>query len=46
MLSDYCQGKNQMGSALWQWVNLELWFRTFVDRNPSWGAGDVNSISP
>jgi rod shape-determining protein MreB len=44
--SDYCQGKNQMGSALWRWVNLELWFRTFVDRNPSWGAGDVNSISP
>ncbi len=32
---DYCEGKKSIGSAIWSWVNLELWLRRFIDRNPS-----------
>jgi asparagine synthase (glutamine-hydrolysing) len=31
---DYCKGKKSIGSTIWRWVNLELWFRTFIDRRP------------
>jgi asparagine synthase (glutamine-hydrolysing) len=30
----YCKGKKSIGSTIWRWVNLELWFRTFIDRRP------------
>ena len=32
---DYCKGKKSIGSTIWRWVNLELWFRTFIDRKSS-----------
>jgi asparagine synthase (glutamine-hydrolysing) len=32
---DYCNGKKSIGSTIWRWVNLELWFRTFIDRKSS-----------
>jgi asparagine synthase (glutamine-hydrolysing) len=31
---DCCEGKRSIGPTLWRWVNLELWFRTFIDRRP------------
>jgi asparagine synthase (glutamine-hydrolysing) len=27
-----CDGKRSIGPTLWRWVNLELWFRTFIDK--------------
>lgn len=33
--TDYCKGKKSIGPTIWRWVNLELWFRTFIDRRPS-----------
>jgi len=32
---DYCKGKKSIGPTIWRWVNLELWFRTFIDRKSS-----------
>jgi asparagine synthase (glutamine-hydrolysing) len=32
---EYCRGKVNLGLPLWRCVNLELWLRTFVDKNPS-----------
>jgi asparagine synthase (glutamine-hydrolysing) len=28
----HCKGEINLSSAIWRWVNLELWFRTFIDR--------------
>jgi len=30
----HCEGKTNLSFMIWRWVNLELWFRTFVDRRP------------
>ncbi len=30
---DYCDGRIEAGPVIWRWVNLELWFRRFIDRN-------------
>jgi asparagine synthase (glutamine-hydrolysing) len=32
---DHCNGKVDNHSMIWRCVNLELWLRTFVDKNPS-----------
>ncbi len=29
---NHCSGKMNMGSLIWRWVNLEFWFRTFIDK--------------
>jgi asparagine synthase (glutamine-hydrolysing) len=29
----HCKGEINLSSTVWRWVNLELWFRTFIDRN-------------
>jgi asparagine synthase (glutamine-hydrolysing) len=29
---EHCSGKVNLGSTIWRWVNLELWFRMFIDR--------------
>jgi len=34
VFEECCGGKRSIGSTLWRWVNLELWFRTFIDRKP------------
>jgi len=26
------QGRGNIGSAIWRWINLELWLRKFIDR--------------
>ncbi len=31
----HCEGKTNISFMIWRWVNLELWFRTFVDKKPS-----------
>ncbi len=31
---EYCRGKVSMSFTIWRWVNLELWFRIFVDQKP------------
>jgi asparagine synthase (glutamine-hydrolysing) len=31
----HCEGKTNMGSTIWRWINLELWFRTFIDQRVS-----------
>jgi asparagine synthase (glutamine-hydrolysing) len=28
----HCEGKTNISFMIWRWVNLELWFRTFIDR--------------
>jgi asparagine synthase (glutamine-hydrolysing) len=28
------RGKGSLGSTLWRWLNLELWCRQFIDRQP------------
>jgi asparagine synthase (glutamine-hydrolysing) len=28
----HCRGEINLSSTIWRWVNLELWFRTFIDR--------------
>jgi asparagine synthase (glutamine-hydrolysing) len=30
--NEHCEGKRNIGSTIWRWVNLELWFRTFIDK--------------
>jgi asparagine synthase (glutamine-hydrolysing) len=32
---EHCDGKMDTSLAIWRCVNLELWLRTFVDKNPS-----------
>jgi len=32
---DCCRYRRNVGPMLWRWVNLELWFRTFIDGRPS-----------
>jgi asparagine synthase (glutamine-hydrolysing) len=44
------KGTTQNSFFVWQWINVEEWFRTFVDtsplaaQKPAWNSG--NSISP
>jgi asparagine synthase (glutamine-hydrolysing) len=28
----HCEGKTNISFTIWRWVNLELWFRTFIDQ--------------
>jgi asparagine synthase (glutamine-hydrolysing) len=30
--AEHCAGRVDLGSTIWRWVNLELWFRTFIDQ--------------
>jgi asparagine synthase (glutamine-hydrolysing) len=30
--NEHCEGKRNISSIIWRWVNLELWFRTFIDK--------------
>jgi asparagine synthase (glutamine-hydrolysing) len=30
----HCEGKTNISFMIWRWVNLELWFRTFMDKKP------------
>jgi len=32
---NHCRGKVNISSIIWRWVNLELWFRTFIDNSIS-----------
>jgi asparagine synthase (glutamine-hydrolysing) len=31
---DHCNGRINIGSLIWKWVNLELWLRMFIDNEP------------
>ncbi len=31
---DYCNGEIKNSFFIWQWINIEEWFRVFVDKNP------------
>ncbi|MCK4763589.1 MAG: asparagine synthase (glutamine-hydrolyzing) [Candidatus Aminicenantes bacterium] len=31
---DFCAGKIHMPKETWKWINLELWFRAFIDEPP------------
>jgi len=35
VLQNACM-KNDLGLPLWQLLNVELWFKLFIDRNPAW----------
>ena len=32
---EHCEGKIDINLAIWRCMNLELWLRTFIDKNPS-----------
>jgi len=32
--NEHCQKRKNISSIIWRWVNLELWFRTFMDKKP------------
>ena len=32
---EHCSGKKDHSSTIWRCMNLELWFRAFIDRRPS-----------
>ena len=32
---EHCSGKKDHSFTIWRWVNLELWFRAFIDGSPS-----------
>ncbi len=34
----HCRREINLSSTIWRWVNLELWFRTFIDRKTSFGS--------
>jgi asparagine synthase (glutamine-hydrolysing) len=34
----HCEGRVNISATIWRWVNLELWFRTFVDQKPATAA--------
>jgi len=27
----HCKGEKNISSAIWRWINLEMWFRKFID---------------
>ena len=29
--AEHCAGRVNLGSTIWRWVNLDLWFRAFID---------------
>jgi asparagine synthase (glutamine-hydrolysing) len=31
----HCRGEINSSSTVWRWVNLEMWFRKFMDQRPS-----------
>ncbi len=31
---DYCSGEIKNSFFIWQWINIEEWFRVFVDKSP------------
>ena len=31
VFAEFCEGRINLGSTIWRWVNLELWFRIFID---------------
>jgi asparagine synthase (glutamine-hydrolysing) len=35
---EYCEGKRNYPFLIWRWINLELWFRAFIDKDP-WVEG-------
>jgi len=32
---EFCQGGYDNSFFVWQWINVEEWFRQFVDGNPA-----------
>jgi asparagine synthase (glutamine-hydrolysing) len=30
--SEHCEGKGNFSPIIWRWINLELWFRIFIDK--------------
>ena len=32
---EHCEGKKDLSLSIWRWVNLELWFRRFIDQGLS-----------
>ena len=33
----HCEGRTNISFMIWRWVNLELWFRTFMDKKTNHG---------
>jgi asparagine synthase (glutamine-hydrolysing) len=31
----HCQGKTNIHFTIWRWINIEMWFRAFIDRGTS-----------
>lgn len=48
LFDGYVAGKAKFGigpSTIWRWVNLELWFRTFIDQVPAVDLGVVPPVA-
>lgn len=35
LFGDFCSGRNNISKDIWKWINLELWYRTFIDGKQS-----------
>jgi asparagine synthase (glutamine-hydrolysing) len=47
LLTDHAAGRTQGGDRLWSLLNLELWFRTFIDGDGVQTLGSpTNAVSP
>ena len=40
---DYCNGEIKNSFFIWQWINIEEWFRVFVDQSPILNKYYLNS---
>jgi asparagine synthase (glutamine-hydrolysing) len=39
---EHCEGKIDINLAIWRCLNLELWFRNFIDKNPLSQGWEMN----
>ncbi|MFH1721003.1 MAG: asparagine synthase C-terminal domain-containing protein, partial [Candidatus Altiarchaeota archaeon] len=38
-LQEFFKGRKQVSRTIWKWINLELWFRMFIDENKNLNQG-------
>lgn len=41
---EYCKAEKNTSSIIWRWVNLELWFRVFIDKEQPFFSSSQNNF--